>query len=350
MNNKTKKSEMNRSRRTFIKSAGLLAGSTVLTGSGFASCPVFTDGKESEIQGNLSGKINLIDIHVHSCMKRLPGVVRASGTKYPTPEELIAKMDSEGITKAVVLSGVSPECKYTIVTSEEDLAICALYPDRLIPFCNFDPRFLTNSPKADFLPLLSAYKEAGCKGIGEYVPNIPLDDPLNMNFFNQVAEVGLPLLFHLAPAIGGYYGCYDEPGLPRLEKVLKQLPKLIILGHSQVFWAEIGSLENPDERKGYPKGLIKKEGRLVELMRKYPNLHGDLSAGSGYNAISRDPEFGYRFMEEFQDRLYFGTDIAYIPQVLPQVAYFRKLKEQKLISETAYEKIAWKNAYELLLR
>jgi predicted TIM-barrel fold metal-dependent hydrolase len=54
-------------------------------------------------------------------------------------------------------------------------------------------------------------------------------------------------------------------------------------------------------------------------------------------------------MEEFQDRLYFGTDLAYIPQELPQVAYFRKLKDQKLISEAAYEKIAWKNAYKLLL-
>lgn len=349
MNNKIKKSEMNRSRRAFIKAAGMLAGSTALAGRGFSSSPGSADDGESVIQVNQHRKINLIDIHVHSCMRRLPGIVRASGTKYPTPEELIAKMDSEGITKAVVLSGVSPECKYTIVTSEEDLAICAKYPDRLIPFCNFDPRFLTNNVKADFIPLLSAYKEAGCKGVGEYVPNIPLDDPLNMNFFRQVAEVGLPLLFHLAPEIGGYYGCYDEPGLPRLEKVLKQIPKLTILGHSQVFWAEIGVMEDPEVRKGYPKGLIKKAGRLVELMRNYQNLHGDLSAGSGYNAITRDPEFGYRFMEEFQDRLYFGTDLAYVPQELPQVAYFRKLKEKKLISETAYEKIAWKNAYKLLL-
>ncbi len=281
-------------------------------------------------------------------MKRLPGVTRATGTKYPAPEELIAKMDSEGISKAVLLSGVSPECKYTIVTPEEVMSICSLFPDRLIPFCNVDPRFLTNSVKADFRPLLLAYKEAGCRGVGEYVPNIPLDDPLNMNLFRQVEEVGLPLLFHLAPKTGGYYGCYDDPGLPRLEKVLKQFPELIILGHSQVFWAEIGSLDNPDERSGYPKGPIKKEGRLVELMRKYPNLQGDLSAGSGYNAISRDPEFGYRFLEEFQDRLYFGTDIAYIPQELPQVPYFRKLKEQKLISGTTYEKIAWKNASKLL--
>ena len=33
----------------------------------------------------------------------------------------------------------------------------------------------------------------------------------------------------------------------------------------------------------------------MELLRKYPNLYGDLSAGSGYNAITRDPAFGDAF-------------------------------------------------------
>ena len=99
---------------------------------------------------------------------------------------------------------------------------------------------MTNSPKADFMSLFSAYKEMGCKGIGEYFPNIPLDDPLNMNVFRQAEEIGFPVTFHLAPQVGSYYGMYDEPGLPRLEKVLKQFPKLVFLGHSQVFWAEMG--------------------------------------------------------------------------------------------------------------
>ena len=290
----------------------------------------------------------LIDIHVHACLKRHPKVTRPNSSHYPLPETLITMMDDARIDKAVVLCTTSPECRYTIVIPEETLEICARNPDRLIPFCCFDPRYLTNSPKADFLPLLGAYKDLGCKGVGEYIPNIPLDDPLNMNFFKQVEEIGLPLTFHLAPQVGGYYGCYDEPGLPRLEKVLQACPRLIFLAHSQVFWAEIGPLENQDARKGYPKGPITKEGRVVELMRAYANLHGDISAGSGYNAISRDPEFGYKFMEEFQDRLYWGTDIANAPQELPIVPYFQHLRQQRLISEEAYEKITWQNACRLL--
>jgi predicted TIM-barrel fold metal-dependent hydrolase len=83
-------------------------------------------------------------------------------------------------------------------------------------------------------------------------------------------------------------------------------------------------------------------------MRKYPNLHGDLSAGSGFNAISRDPEFGCRFLEEFQDRLYWGTDTCEVAEQTPIVDYFRTLRAGKRISDAAYEKITWRNASRLL--
>ena len=83
-------------------------------------------------------------------------------------------------------------------------------------------------------------------------------------------------------------------------------------------------------------------------MRRYPNLHGDLSAGSGFNAISRDPEFGYRFLEEFQDRLYFGTDIANVGQQLPIVEYFDTLRSEEILDAEVLDKIEWKNATRLL--
>lgn len=289
----------------------------------------------------------LIDIHVHTCRPRHPKLTRPNGSRYPTPEELIAMMDEAGIDVGVMMCTPSPECRYSQVLPEELLDIHAQYPDRVVPFCNMDPRFVANSPEANFLPLLEAYAELGCKGVGEFIPNLPFDDPLILNFFKQVEEMGLPLTFHLAHRIGGLYGCYDDPGLPRLERVLKECPKLVLLSHSQVFWAEIGQLADPEERGGYPKGTVV-EGRVVQLMREYPNLCGDLSAGSGYNAISRDPEFGYRFMEEFQDRLFFGTDIANIPQDLPIVGYFAKLRDEGLVPAEVLDKIAWRNAATLL--
>lgn len=61
---------------------------------------------------------------------------------------------------------------------------------------------------------------------------------------------------------------------------------------------------------GYPGGPVIPGRRVVELMRRYPNLLGDLSAGSGLNALRRDREFGISFLNEFQDKLYFGHDFC----------------------------------------
>ena len=87
---------------------------------------------------------------------------------------------------------------------------------------------------------------------------------------------------------------------------------------------------------------------LVELMRKYPNLHADLSAGSGHNAVTRDPEFGYDFLEEFQDRIYFGTDIC-APEnedatFLQLSRWLDKAVETGKISREAYNKVSRENA------
>lgn len=289
----------------------------------------------------------MIDIHVHCHKQRHAKLTRPGGGYSPTPERLVEMLDEADIAKAVVLCSVSPECEYTLTPPEEVLDICAGYPDRLIPFCNFDPRYLTNSPQANFRPLLEAYKELGFRGVGEYVPNLPFDDPLNMNLFAQIEEAELPVTFHIAPKVGENYGCADELGLPRLERVLRTFPNLVLLGHSQPFWAEISADVTAENRAGYPTGPVT-PGRVVELMRSYPNLHGDLSAGSGFNAISRDPEFGYAFLEEFQDRLYFGTDLCTDLQETPIVDYFRKLKEERLVSAEAWEKIRWRNAARLL--
>lgn len=289
----------------------------------------------------------LIDIHVHCCEARDPRLRRANGSRYPTPEELLAALDVHGIDRALCMGGVCPECRYTVVPPEELLRIAARYPDRIVPCCPIDPRWIGNSPKADLRPLLRAYQDLGCRAIGEYTPNLPFDDPLNLNFFAQVEEVGLPLTFHVAPWTGGCYGLVDEPGLPRLERVLRAFPRLTFLGHSQPFWAEIGTLDDPAQRAGYPEGPVR-PGRLVELFRRYHNLHGDLSAGSGYNAIHRDPDFGVSFMEEFQDRLLFGTDLANVPQDVPIVPYFRSLRAAGRLSAAAWEKIAWRNADRVL--
>ncbi|GAH18502.1 unnamed protein product, partial [marine sediment metagenome] len=134
------------------------------------------------------------------------------------------------------------------------------HPDRIIPFYKADPRNGNNSPDTDFSWVLEEYKEAGCKGVGELTANLYIDDPRYKNLFYQCGKAGLPVIFHLAVKIGGVYGLVDDKGLPRLEKILSELPDTIFIGHAMGFWSEISSEVDEETRGGYPKGSIKSPG------------------------------------------------------------------------------------------
>ncbi|MBD3352338.1 MAG: amidohydrolase family protein [Candidatus Lokiarchaeota archaeon] len=289
----------------------------------------------------------IIDIHVHC--QPIPGFPRNfKGDTYPTPEQLIKQYDQLGIAKGVVLPLVSPEGRRIIQSNELLIYACKEHPNRLVPFCNIDPRMISNSPDAPLAHLLMYYVDKGCKGVGEVTANLPFTNPLVQNMFAACQLVNMPVIFHIAASIGGMYGLYDEPRLPLLEETLKSFPDVTFLGHSQAFWSEIGQIKDESIRGRYPTGPIEKEGRVVELMKAYPNLHGDLSAKSGYNAISRDKEFGLRFMKNFQDRLYFGTDICVASQKTPLLSYFQEIYDDGIIAEAILEKILFKNAEEIL--
>jgi predicted TIM-barrel fold metal-dependent hydrolase len=289
--------------------------------------------------------VTFIDIHVHT--RRIPGPMRRGKPAYATPQQLIERYDQLGIEKAVILPGVNPECAYVPQSNEEAIEI-AQQTNRFIPFCNVDPRAMTNSADAPLGDLLQHYREQGCKGLGEICANLPFLDPLVQNLFKHAQEARFPVTFHIAPHIGGFYGLYDDPGLPQLEQSLQRFPELKLLGHSQPFWAEIARLETPGERAGYPKHRVAHEGALPKLMRKYPNLYGDLSAGSGHNALARDPEYAAQFLDEFQDRLLFGTDICAPDTPTPLVDFLIQLRDSKQVSEAVFRKVARENAVQLL--
>ena len=226
------------------------------------------------------------------------------------------------------------------------------YPDRFSWFCNVDPRAHQNAPGSDLKYLLEHYKKLGAKGVGEVCANIPFDDPRMENLMRQCEAANLPFTIHIG-LDGGEYGIADEEiGLPRLEKALQKFPNLRILGHSQRFWYELSKYEYRDPDYNFIRGKVIPGGRVVELMRKYPNLLGDLSAGSGYNAMTRDPEFTYAFMEEFVDRLYYGIDICRVENIdSPMVrlaAFLDDAMLQGKISYDTYYKISRGNAEKLL--
>jgi len=176
------------------------------------------------------------------------------------------------------------------------------------------------------------------------------DDPFVENLFYHCQKNQMPVLFHMATKIGGSYGLVDEVGLPRLEKELAKFPNLIFIGHSPSFWSHISDdlTEENWEDWYYPKTKVISDGSIVKLMRKYPNLYGEISAGSGNNAMLRDPEFSYDFLEEFQDRILFGTDICDKNYQLNTSGWLDEAVQNGKITNKTYEKVSRENALKIL--
>ena len=222
------------------------------------------------------------------------------------------------------------------------------YPERFILACNVDPRAIYNAPVSPLYDLLAYYKERGAKAMGELTANIYADDPRMDTLLGACAELDLPVTVHIAPHFKEY-GIVDDLGLPRLEKMLKKHPQLKLLGHSRCFWSEISADNNETTRDTIPSGKVK-EGRVAQLMREYPGLYCDLSAGSGSNALMRDPEYAARFIEEFADRILYGCDICAATNTFPFdfAAFLDKMLDDGMISPQNYRKIVRDNAIKLL--
>ena len=290
-----------------------------------------------------------IDIHCH--VAKMAWTCRKDGTRGPTAEEMMPMHDSLGVDRAVILPFLSPEYNSTLLTNEDAYLIAQKYPERYYWFCNIDPRFGEYDPETDFSDRMEFYIAHGAKGIGELSAPFPFDHPLYLNLFKYAEKYNLPVLFHIGDGKYHDYGIADEIGLPRLEKVLGMFPNLTFIGHSQKFWAEISDDVTEENRNDYPTGKVN-PGRLPYLLDKYPNLHCDFSAGSGGNAMTRDPEYAVEFMEKYQDRLYFGCDVCHLlddPNIeFPLSHFLDDLVESGKLSQEAYNKICRDNVLKIL--
>jgi predicted TIM-barrel fold metal-dependent hydrolase len=124
------------------------------------------------------------------------------------------------------------------------------------------------------------------------------------------------------------------------------------------FWAEISRLETPAQRKttirpdgeqvGWipQSGPVKEEGVVPKLLRRYPHLYGELS--DARSALARDPDYGPKFLTEFQDRLLFGTDICFYEMPFRTMELLLAWRDTNKISEHVFRKIARENAVRLL--
>lgn len=275
----------------------------------------------------------MIDIHMHI------GRLYYSVKKPFTASDALRYMDANGIEKAVLLPIENPEETHYFITTDYVLRAARRHPDRFIPFCNIDPRRGNADLSTDFRGMITEYRDRGCRGFGEIIAGVPVDDLRLQAIYEVCGELGMPVDLHMDTT-----RCTDDLGLPRLEAMLRKFPDTVFMGHAMHFWSEIDGGMRPEETGTYPRRGVSPGGALIRLLDTCPNLYGDLSAGSGYNAITRDPEFGLRFLEKYQDRLLFGTDKLKHDQETPIVEHLHSVG----LPCEAYEKIAFRNAERIL--
>jgi predicted TIM-barrel fold metal-dependent hydrolase len=212
-----------------------------------------------------------------------------------TAEASIAHLDGCRISNALVLTRSD--------SADRIGAMRAQYPGRFLGW--FAATDIT-APGAEAI-LTNAVKSGAC-GFGELKFHVAADGPEFRRMYALAGELNVPILIHFqevphTPTEGVF-----ATGFKNFEAMLKAYPKTKFIGHADAFWANI-SADYANEA-AYPTGKIKRGGVTDKLLGDYPNLYGDLSANSGNNALSRDPEFTPAFLERHQNKLIYGSDCS----------------------------------------
>jgi len=275
----------------------------------------------------------IIDFHTH--------IGQVWDAYPPMTEDLMLKwMDEHGVDQAVLLPLESPESASFYCLTRDVLAAAQRHPDRFIAFCVVDPR-MSMSRRESFRDVIRGYLDQGARGFGEVKVGLPFDDPQLQVLYEACDEFHLPLVFHLDGV-----RCTDTVDLTRLERMLQTYPNVHFAGHATGWWSAISGDMTEEEINSYPQRPVAPGGRVDYLLQTYPNMYGDLSAGSGHNAIARDLAFGAAFLERNRDKLLFGTDYLFEGQHVPQFELFEQLE----LSPEAWAAISHQNAQRLLKR
>ncbi len=224
----------------------------------------------------------VLDIHQHT---------NYSGR---TDDELIAHQRAMGITKTILLPAGS---KYGLAAgcggNDTVVALAKAYPEKFLFFANELP----DIPQTK--SVLEKFLKAGAIGIGEQKFHVECDSKAMQLVADIARHHGVPVLMHFQ------YQTYNL-GIERFYKMLDKYPTVNFIGHAQTWWGNID--KNHDQSVMYPKGPVVPGGITDRLLSDYSNVYGDLSAGSGLNALLRDEGFARDFLKRHQDKLLYGSD------------------------------------------
>jgi len=149
---------------------------------------------------------------------------------------------------------------------------------------------------------IERYLKRGGVIIAEQKFGVECDAPAMQKIYELAQAHRVPVLMHWQFQMYNY-------GFERFYKMLEKYPRVNFLGHAQTWWANVDK-NNADQTVMYPKGPVTSGGLTDRYLSDYPNMYGDLSAGSGLNALTRDEDFTRDFLTRHQDKLVYGSDCS----------------------------------------
>jgi predicted TIM-barrel fold metal-dependent hydrolase len=253
------------SRRNFLFTSAAAAAATLAGAHGAGDEPV-------------------IDIHQHTDY---------SGR---TDEQMLAHQRTMGVTHTVLLpAGRFYGLEAGASGNDRVQEVARLHPKEYFFFANEVPYL------GDAREVIVGALKAGARGIGEQKFMVDADSRAVSMVAEIAQEYGVAVLLHFQ------FGRYNT-SFERFHLILEKYPKVNFIGHAQTWWANIDA--KADQSVLYPKGAVTPGGITDRLLRDYPNMFGDMSAGSGLNAMLRDEEHARGFLARHQDKLMYGSDCS----------------------------------------
>ena len=176
---------------------------------------------------------------------------------------------------------------------------------------------------------IERYLKLGGLLVAEQKFGVECDAPAMEKIYQLARAYKVPVLMHWQFEMYNY-------GFERFDKMLEKYPTVNFLGHAQTWWGNIDR-NHADQRVMYPKGPVVRGGLTDRYLSDFPNMFGDLSAGSGLNALTRDEEFARDFLTRHQDKLIYGSDCSDLDGSGPKcqgaqtIAAIRRLAGSKTI-------------------
>lgn len=223
-----------------------------------------------------------------------------------TDEQLLAHQEAMGITTTILLpagrpantasthQGISNGLQAEVGGNAETYLFAKEHKKHF----RFGACAMPDAPDAIYD--IEKYLKLGALVIGELKFGVECDSPEMHKIYQLAQAYDVPVLMHWQHEMYNY-------GFDRFYKILEQYPKVNFIGHAQTWWANIDK-NHTDQSILYPKTAVTPGGITDRYLSDYPNMYGDLSAGSGLNALTRDETHAKAFLERHQDKLLYGSD------------------------------------------